>query len=109
VDIQNLQSVWSHHGPGGTRPFTLLDRLSDVGLSLIDATTDHDAEAQRLVVSMLEHEYRDGLARIPGVPKLQRNAALILAGFLIASRVNPLLAARAVDRRKGKASDTSAR
>lgn len=109
VDIQNLQAVWSHHGPGGTRPFTLLDRLSEAGLSLIDAITEHDAEAQHLIVSMLEHEYRDGLADIPGVPKLQRNAALILAGFLIASRVNPVLAARAADRRKVKASDTLAR
>jgi DNA (cytosine-5)-methyltransferase 1 len=109
VDVQNLQAVWSHHGPGGTRPFTLLDRLSEAGFSLIDATADHNAEAQRLIVSMLEHEYRNGLADIPGVPKLQRNAAMILAGLLIASRVNPVLAARAADRRKGKTSDTSAR
>lgn len=93
VDIQNLQSVWSHRGPGGTRPFMILDKLSETGANLIDALTDHDAEAQCLIASMLEHEFHDGLADIPGVPKLQRNAALILAGLLIASRVNPVLAA----------------
>ena len=87
----------------------VLDRLSETGSSLIDAMADHDAEAQRLIASMLEHEYRDGLADIPGVPKLQRNAALILAGLLIASRVNPVLAERAADRRKGKVLDTSLR
>lgn len=109
VDIHNLQAVWSHHGPGGTRPFMVLDRLSETGSSLIDAMAGHDAEAQRLIASMLEHEYPDGLADIPGVPKLQRNAALILAGLLIASRINPVMAARAADRAKGKVLDTSVR
>ena len=109
VDIHNLQAVWSHHGPGRTRPFMVLDRLSEAGLSLIDAMVDHDAEAQRLIATMLEHEYRDSLADIPGVPKLQRNAALILAGLLIASRVNPVLTARAADRHMGKILETSVR
>src|SRR3546814_12999808 len=93
ADIRNLQAVWSHHGPGGTRPFMVLDKLSETGSNLIDALADHDAEAQSLIASMLEHEYRDGLADIPGVPKLQRKATLILAGLRIASVVNPVLAA----------------
>src|SRR3546814_18176884 len=90
ADIRNLQAVWSHHGPGGTRPFMVLDKLSETGSHLIDALADHDAEAQRLIASMLEHEYRDGLAAIPGVPKLQRNEALILAGLLNESRAKPV-------------------
>jgi len=109
ADIHNLQAVWSHHGPGGTRPFMVLDKLSETGSNLIDALADHDAEAQRLIASMLEHEYRDGLTDIPGVPKLQRNAALILAGLLIASRVNPVLAAPKCNQPKRRLSDTSAR
>src|SRR3546814_2129365 len=78
-------------------------------ICLIEALADHDAEAQRLIASMLEHEYRDGLADIPGVPTLQRNAALILAGLLIASRVNPVLAAPMRNQPKRSLSDTSAR
>src|SRR3546814_13850803 len=66
ADIRNLQAVWSHHGPGGTRPFMVLDKLSETGSNLIDALADHDAEAQRLIDSMLEHEYRAGLEDIPG-------------------------------------------
>src|SRR3546814_12421963 len=92
ADIRNLQAVWSHHGPGGTRPFMVLDKLSETGSNLIDALADHDAEAQRLIAALLEHAYRDGLADIPGVPKLQRNAALILAGLIIASPVHPGIA-----------------
>src|SRR3546814_1320707 len=87
----------------------VLDKRSETGANLIDALADHDAEAQRLIASMLEHEYRDGLADIPGVPKLQRNAALILAGLLIASRVNPVLAAPMRNQPKRRLSDTSAR
>lgn len=105
ADIRNLQAVWSHQGPGGTRPFMVLDKLSETGSRLIEALADHDTEAQCLIVSMLKHEYRD-LADIPGVPKLRRNAALILAGLIIASRVNPILTARAGDPRIGKVSDT---
>lgn len=109
ADIHNLQAVWSHQGPGGTRPFMVLDKLSETGSNLIDALADHDTEAQRLIASVLEHEYREGLADIPGVPKLQRNAALILAGLLIASRVNPVLVAPIRSQPKEKFSDTFAR
>lgn len=109
ADIHNLQAVWSHHGPGGTRPFMVLDKLSETGASLIDALADHGAEAQRLILLALEHEYRDGLADIPGVPKLQRNASLILAGLVIASHVNPNLAERLRISRKEKATKSSMR
>lgn len=107
ADIQNLQAVWSHHGPGGTRPFMVLDKLSETGSNLINALADHNTEAQRLIASVLEHEYRDGLAGIPGVPKLMRNAPLILAGLLIASRVNPVLAAPIFHLPKRRLSNTS--
>lgn len=109
ADIHNLQSVWSHHGPGGTRPFMVLDKVSETGSSLIKAITDYDGEAQQLIVSMLEYEFGDRLADIPGVPKLRRNATLILAGMLIGSRVNPILGAPMRNHRKRPISNTSTR
>src|SRR3546814_11493533 len=89
ADIRNLQAVWSHHGPGGTRPFMVLDKLSETGSNLIDALADHDAEAQRLIAPIPAHESPHGLADIPGVPKLQRNAALTLARLLLAAPLHP--------------------
>lgn len=109
ADIQNLQAVWSHHGPGGTRPFIVLDKLSETGMNLIGVLADHHIEAQRLIASVIEHEYRHGLAGVPGVPKLMRNAPLILAGLLIASRVNPLLDASIVNQSKRRLSNASSR
>lgn len=108
VDIQNLQSVWSHHGPSGTHPFMMLDKLSETGSRLIEVLVDHDEEAKRLVTSVLEHEYRDGLAGIPGVSKLQRNAPLVLAGLLIASLVNPALELPMRNQQKSNLPDNSA-
>ncbi|WP_276321480.1 DNA cytosine methyltransferase [Qipengyuania sediminis] len=107
ADVQNLQTVWAHRGPGGTRPFMVLDKLSEAGSRLIGALANHNEESQRLIISALEHEYGDRLEDIPGVAKLQRNPSLILAGLLIASRINPILAAH-VREEPGETLGTSA-
>lgn len=94
ADIANMQAVWAHQGPGGTRPFMLLDMLDEAGTAIICAITPHEDEARRLIDAAVQAEYGDAANDLPGVAKLHRNAALILSGFLLGSALNPMLADR---------------
>ncbi len=94
ADIASMQTVWTHRGPGGMRPFMLLDEIDEVGALVRKAIEPHDDEARRLVDVALLWEHGENWDRLPGVAKLQRNASLILSGLLIGSRINDLLASR---------------
>jgi DNA (cytosine-5)-methyltransferase 1 len=91
ADIANMQAVWAHKGPGGTRAFMLLDALHEAGAMLTDVLQGHEEEACRLIDLSIRREYGERVSDVPGVAKLHRNAARILAGLLLASRINPLL------------------
>lgn len=94
ADIANMQTVWAHKGPGGTRAFMLLDMLDEIGTSLINAIGACHNEAHRLIDFALVAEYGETANDLPGVAKLHRNAALILSGLLLGAVLNPLLADR---------------
>ncbi|WP_141400400.1 DNA cytosine methyltransferase [Magnetospirillum sp. 15-1] len=94
ADIANMQALWAHRGPGGTRAFMLLDMLDEVGTALVEAISAHQGQACKLIDFALVAEYGDATSGLPGVAKLHRNAALILSGLLLGSVVNPLLADR---------------
>lgn len=91
VDFQNMQSVWSHRGPAGTKPFSYLDMLDEAGRILVARVEPHAEEATDLVNRALEVSYGAGFLQLPGVKKLQRNAPLILSGLLIGSSLNPII------------------
>ncbi|UAJ11069.1 DNA cytosine methyltransferase [Glacieibacterium megasporae] len=91
ADIGNMQALWAHRGPGGTRAFMLLDKLDEIGAALTAGLSAHVGEASVLIDAALRSQHGEEAERLPGVPKLQRNAALILAGLLVGSKVNPLL------------------
>lgn len=91
ADVANMQALWAHKGPGGTRAFMLLDKIDDVGGRLAQALRAEPGKAASLVTEAIKHEYGAGAAELPGLAKLIRNAPLILAGLLIGSTVNPLL------------------
>jgi DNA (cytosine-5)-methyltransferase 1 len=95
ADISNMQSVWAHQGPGGTRAFMLLDKLDEIGTSLSNAIAAHADEAPALIEAIIQHQHGSAAATLPGLAKLARNAATILAGLLVGSTVNPLLLAHA--------------
>jgi DNA (cytosine-5)-methyltransferase 1 len=95
ADIPNMQAVWAHQGPGGTRAFMVLDKLDEIGTSLVDVISCHVEEARLLVEMAIQHGHGQQAASLPGLAKLARNAAIILAGLLIGSAVNPLLDAHA--------------
>ncbi|WP_019169898.1 DNA cytosine methyltransferase [Pseudaminobacter salicylatoxidans] len=91
ADISNMQSVWAHQGPGGTRAFMLLDKLDEIGSKLANTIAVHADEAPRLVEAIIKHQYGAAAETLPGLAKLARNAPTILAGLLVGSTVNPLL------------------
>jgi len=92
ADIRNMQVVWAHRGPGGTRAFMMLDRLDEAGSAVTGAIVGHETEATRLIDLALAYQFADGAVGLPGIPKLNRNAALVLSGLLIGVTVNPLMA-----------------
>ncbi len=91
ADIANMQSVWAHKGPGGTRPFILLDQIDDAARSTREAIVGHEHEARSVIDLALLRQHGEHASELPGVAKLHRNAGLILAGLLIGSRLNPIL------------------
>lgn len=91
-DITNMQSLWAHKGPGGTRAFDVLDKLDEYGTRIARMLSDHPAESRYLVELGLRGLGSRELSALPGIAKLARNAPLILAGMLIGSTVNTELA-----------------
>jgi len=88
ADIANMQTLWGHHGLGGTRAFMLLDELAEVGDLVKTILADDEAVAKRAVAMAVEREYQEKLPDVPGVAKLVRNAPLILAGIIVGSLAN---------------------
>lgn len=93
ADIANMQLVWAHQGPGGTRAFMLLDKLDEVGSALTKCLAAHTCEAARLIEMIIQHQHGAASSTLPGLAKLARNAPTILAGLLIGSAANPSLVA----------------
>ena len=89
ADIANMQGLWAHRGPGGTRAFMVLDELDRIGAMIAGALDDHRAEAACLIERTIEREFGPDGSAI-GVAKLVRNAPRILAGLLVATTVNPI-------------------
>lgn len=88
ADIANMQRLWSHNGPGVTRPFMLLDRINESGIRIIEALSGQEVFSQTLVGKAIWWEYGEKALRLPGLNKLARNATLIFSGMLIGSLVN---------------------
>jgi DNA (cytosine-5)-methyltransferase 1 len=93
ADIRNMQLVWAHQGPGGTRAFMLLDKLDEVGSALRRCLAVHSCEAARLIEMIIQHQHGAASSTLPGLAKLARNAPTILAGLLIGSAANSSLVA----------------
>lgn len=107
ADIANMQAVWTHRGPGGIRPFMLLDMLDELGSSLTTVIEAHAEEAPEIVESIIRYEHGAAASSLPGLGKLSKNATTVLAGLLVGSTVNPLLQAharRSMEQRFGAAS-----
>lgn len=86
-NISRMQAVWSHKGPGGTRPFDVLDELGASGLS-ITKLLENEISSAAAVGAALDAQYGRHVSSLPGVAKLIRNAPLILAGMFVGGSAN---------------------
>ncbi len=85
ADLKNLQGLWSHRRPGGTRPFALLDMLDSVARELRQLTSQEIP----VVEDVLREILGSGVA--VGRQKLERNAPLVLSGLVLGAAVNDKL------------------
>jgi len=93
VDLQNLQKVWSHRGPGQTRPLMLLDTLDIYGDKLASILVQSATPA-----TTLETVLRRQGSQPRGLPKLLKHAPTILAGLLVGGTVNHVFGKHGEDR-----------
>jgi DNA (cytosine-5)-methyltransferase 1 len=94
VDLVRLQDVWSHRGPGGTRPTDILDRLTEAGVTMSSLLQlQSDSRSAAMIQNALEFEFGAKYYEITGTAKLVRNERLVLAGLLIGSMTNSILSA----------------
>lgn len=104
ADIKRLQNVWSHTGPGGTRPFALIDRLGEAAGAIAHFLRENRAVTQMAVTDALNVEFGTRAASLPGLLKLTKNSSLIVAGLLVGSLANTefdrkVVATKVVNRR----------
>jgi DNA (cytosine-5)-methyltransferase 1 len=88
VDVAHLQAVWSHTGPGATRPFMVLDLLSEKAELLIQEFRSDQRIRPSLEDLISDHLNERGTTTIS---KLLENCEVIAAGLIVASRANAAL------------------
>jgi DNA (cytosine-5)-methyltransferase 1 len=88
ADIKRLQNVWAHRGPGATRPFTLLDRLSETGGAIAKLLAPHEAATRAAILEAINAHHANKVTQLKGVGKLLKHSALILAGLLVGALAN---------------------
>lgn len=92
ADLQNMQKLWSHRGPGRTRPFMLLDALDAAGEAVRSALEPFEGDVRTVLGNIVGTQYGVETSVLPGLAKLDRNAVLILAGVIVGSLTNGHLA-----------------
>lgn len=91
ADIRNMQKVWSHKGPGQTRPFMLLDELDFCAVQLAEILEKMGAHEPKLIRKLVIDRMPHVLDPAFGTEKLERNAGKTLSGFLIGGLANDYL------------------
>lgn len=93
TDVGRMQDVWTRHSPGGTRPFDFLDGLGRSGVQMLTVLSSlSPEEATDVVGRIVFAEYGEKSTKLPGLSKLQRHAHSIIAGVLLGSVVNEMIA-----------------
>lgn len=86
-DINHMQNVWSHSGPGGTRPFDFLDTIDVYAKEMIEFGLMMD-EANYIIQTALHRQFSGKISTLKGVDRLFKNALTIASGILIGCQVN---------------------
>jgi DNA (cytosine-5)-methyltransferase 1 len=87
MDFAHMQAVWSHRGPGATRPFMLLDLIDEFSRE-VRALLEQNECSCRETFAAISTRYAELFSPSPSGRKLAANAATVLAGFLIAGTTN---------------------
>lgn len=88
ADVDHMQDLWSHRGPGGIRPLMMLDEIDNAASRVIPLLSTSQAVAQRIITETLQKAFRRNAKKLAGVTKLAKNAPVIVAGMLIGSVAN---------------------
>jgi len=91
ADVRHMQDVWSHRGPGGIRPFMLLDEICDVGTKVQSLLMAHGPTLEAAIDDAVKLQYQRKTKDLAGRAKLKKNAIKIGAGILIGATVNEAL------------------
>lgn len=98
ADVLHMQSIWSHTGPGITRPFMMLDELDRVGAEIALALQPHTEVAKSAVMAAITMRYGLAAKELPGLGKITRAAPITLAGLLLGSVANGELSRQVIGR-----------
>lgn len=88
ADVAHMQDLWTHRGPGGLRPFMMLDEIDRIASKVMPLLSNYETIGQQVIRDALKSAFRRNAKKLAGVTKLTRNADLIVAGMLIGSVVN---------------------
>lgn len=88
ADVDHMQDLWSHRGPGGTRPFMVLDEIDNAASRIIPMLSSFQSGAQQVIKDVLERTFRRNARSLAGLSKLSNNAPVIVAGMMIGSVAN---------------------
>lgn len=108
ADVSSMQRVWTHRGPGATRPFMLLDFLDRVGTQLQEIMRSFEPHAQKWVGETILAEYGSRSRQLLGLHKVYKNAVLVFCGLLIGSTANCELHGHTPQARRRAANDSLA-
>jgi DNA (cytosine-5)-methyltransferase 1 len=86
MDFLHLQSVWSHRGPGITRPFMLLDAIDETAVQLKECLIA--APGIPAVDSILPLRLNDSMK----IGKLIKHSPAVLSGLIVGGIANDIIA-----------------
>jgi DNA (cytosine-5)-methyltransferase 1 len=109
ADVSRMQDVWSHRGPGLTRPFMLLDHLDECAVELKRVLAEVPFEAAPALREVISATFGRKAMKLVGLGKLEKNALAVFAGLLLGSAANIELEAHGRKRRPATATPRYAR
>jgi len=91
VDVENLQQVWSHRGPGRTRPFMMLDAIDDFGDEARTVLSREPSACRQIVAACIASQAARFSKPVVGFDRLNREAPIVLAGIIVGAAANSCL------------------
>ena len=88
ADVLRMQDVWSHQGPGLTRPFMLLDHLNEFAEELKCVLANAALDGAPVLEAVISGTFKRKAKKLAGLGKLRNNANAVLVGLLVGAAAN---------------------